>query len=39
MENVLQPLANSALIPLGLATAASAKDAAIRKMLDLVRRH
>ena len=37
MENVLEPLAKSVLIPQGLNTAASATDAAIhKKCLDLV---
>ena len=38
--NVLEPLAKSVLIPLGLTAAASAKDLAIhkkKKILDLVR--
>ena len=33
MKNVLQPLATSVLIPLGLTTAASATEAAIHKKM------
>ena len=34
MKNVLTPLANSILIPLGLTAAASAIDAAIQKKIN-----
>ena len=38
--NVLKPLANSGLIPLGLTAAASTTDAAIhKKILDQVQQH
>ena len=40
MKNVLKPLAKSILIPLGLAAAAAAKDAAIhKKYLDQLLQH